>query len=273
MLLLDLGSSPDLGSISMPYLTQFKPLKLLAAVFRIDRAGRCWIVGHSASDCCWLWIVAAAKGSKRLPLSEGFWSGIAALACMLGASILVFFTVNQIGSVFRLYTFCIFPIAMLALLPFVVVRATFWETRWVRPLTGLALGALCLAAVPAAVRQIPPQQRSAYSSFAAGMLGIEAAYAAQNAAWDAGLAIMKVVGPDVPVWSSQLARYCMAPGCNFQTFFSYSMGPDWHVIMFDDPSPPRTREGGLKSLCGRHQRAILRPAALLAIIRAGPHPG
>jgi len=240
MLLLDLGSSPDLGSISMPYLTQFKPLKLLAAVFRIDRAGPVfglWGIPFLIVVGCGL--VLLRRGAKRLPLSEGFWSGMAALACMLGASILVFFTVNQIGSVFRLYTFCIFPIVMLALLPFVVVRATFWETRWVRPLTGLALGALCLAAVPAAVRQIPPQQRSAYSSFAAGMLGIEAAYAAQNAAWDAGLAIMKVVGPDVPVWSSQLARYCMAPGCNFQTFFSYSMGPDWHVIMFDDPSHAR----------------------------------
>ena len=236
MLLLDLGSSPDLGSISMPYLTQFKLLKLLAAVFRIDRAGPVfglWGIPFLVVVGCGL--VLLRTGAKRLPLSEGFWSGIAALACMLGASILVFFTVNQIGSVFRLYTFCIFPVVMFALLPFVVVRSTFWQTRWVRPITGLALGAICIAAVPAAVRQIPPQQRSAYSSFAAGVMSIGDAYAAQNAAWDEGLAIAKVVGPGVPVWSSQIARYCVVPGCNFQTFFSYSMGPDWHVIMFDDP--------------------------------------
>jgi hypothetical protein len=65
------------------------------------------------------------------------------------------------------------------------------------------------------------------------------AYADQNAAWDEGLAIVKVVGPDVPVWSSTLAHSCMAPGCDLQTFFSYSMGPDWHVIMFDDPPHAR----------------------------------
>ena len=62
----------------------------------------------------------------------------------------------------------------------------------------------------------------------------------QNAAWEEGLAIVKVVGPDVPVWSSQVSgQFCMAPGCNLQTFFSYSMGPDWHVIMFDDPTHAR----------------------------------
>jgi hypothetical protein len=240
MLLLDLGSSPDLGSISMPYLTQFKLLKLLAAVFRIDRAGPVfglWGIPFLIVVGCGFFLLRSGK--KRLPLSERFWSGIATLTCMLGAATLVFFTVNQIGSVFRLYTFCIFPVVMVALLPFVVLRSTFWETRWVRPVTGLALGAVCIVAVPTAVRQIPQQQRSAFSSFAAGVSSIKDAYAAQNAAWEEGLAIVKVVGPDVPVWSSQLAKYCMAPGCNLQTFFSYSMGPDWHVIMFDDPTHAR----------------------------------
>jgi hypothetical protein len=241
MLLLDLGSSPDLGSIAMPNLTQFKFLSLIAAVFRFDRAAPVfglWGIPFLIVVGCGLFLFRS--GIKRLPLSEEFWSGIGTLTCMLGASILVFFTVNQIGSLFRLYTFCIFPVVMVALLPFIVVRSVFWETRWVRAVTGLALGAICIAAVPAAVRQIPPQQRSAYSSFAAGASNMKDAYADQNAAWEDGLAIVKVVGPDVPVWSSQVTgQYCVAPGCNLQTFFSYSMGPDWHVIVFDDPAHAR----------------------------------
>jgi hypothetical protein len=125
-------------------------------------------------------------------------------------------------------------------LPFVVVRSVFGEARWVRAVTGLALGAISIAAVPAAVKQIPPQQRSAYSSFAVGLSSMKDAYADQNAVWEEGLAIVKVVGPDVPVWSSQVTgQFCVAPGCNFQTFFSYSMGPDWHIIMFDDPAHAR----------------------------------
>jgi hypothetical protein len=241
MLLLDLGTPADFGSIAMPNLTQFKPLKLLVAVFKIDRAGPVfglWGIPFLIVVGCGLFLLRS--GTKRLPLSEGFWSGVATLACMLGASTLVFFTVNQIGSVVRLYAFCIYPVAMIAVLPFVVVRSAFWETRWVGPVTGLALGALCVAAIPSAVRQIPPQQSSAYSSFAAGVSSMRDAFADQNAAWEEGLAIVRVVGPDVPVWSSQLGwQFCLAPGCNLQTFFSYSMGPDWHVIMFDDSSHAR----------------------------------
>jgi hypothetical protein len=241
MLLLDLSEPPDLGSIALPNLTQFKPLKLLAAVFKIDRAGPVfglWSIPLLIVVGCGLYLLRT--GAKKLPLSEGFWSGIVALACMLGASILVFFIVNQIGSVFRLYAFCIYPVVMIAVLPFLVVRSAFWETRWVGPVTGLALGAVCIAAVPSAVRQIPPQQRSAYSSFATGASSMKDAYADQNAAWEEGLAIVSVLGPDVPVWSSELGRqFCMAPGCNLQTFFSYSMGPDWHVIMFDDATHAR----------------------------------
>src|SRR5579864_8189573 len=254
MLLLDLGSSPDLGSISMPYLTQFKPLKLLAAVFRIDRADPVfglWGIPFLIVVGCGLFLLRS--GRKRLPLSEGFWSGIATLTCMLAAATLVFFTVNQIGSVFRLYAFCIFPVVMVALLPFVVLRSTFLETRWVGPVTGLALGAVCIAAVPSAVRQIPPQQRSAYSFFAAGVSSMRDAYADQNAAWEEGLAIVRIVGPDVPVWSSQVGwQFCVAPGCNLQTFFSYSMGPDWHVIMFDDP----TRARAALEKAGLHHFAV-----------------
>jgi hypothetical protein len=237
MLLLDLGSSPDLGSIVMPNLTQFKFLSLLAAVFRFDRAGPVfglWGIPFLTVVGCGLFLLRS--GTKKLPLSESFWSAIATLMCMLGASILVFFTVNQIGSLFRLYTFCIFPVVMLALLPFIVVRSVFWKTRWVRAVTGLALGAVCVAAVPATLKQIPQQQRSAYSSFATGVRSMKDAYADQNAVWEEGLAIVKNVGPNVPVWSSQVTgQYCVAPGCNLQTFFSYSMGSDWHVIMFDDP--------------------------------------
>jgi hypothetical protein len=225
----------------MPNLTQFKFLSLLAAVFRFERAGPVfglWGIPFLSVVGCGLFLLRS--GTKKLPLSESFWSAIATLMCMLGASILVFFTVNQIGSLFRLYTFCIFPVVMVALLPFIVMRSVFWETRWVRAVTGLALGAVCVAAVPATMRQIPQQQRSAHSSFAMGMRSMKDAYADQNAVWEEGLAIVKIVGPDVPVWSSQVTgQYCVAPGCNLQTFFSYSMGSDWHVIMFDDPTHAR----------------------------------
>ncbi len=241
MLLLDLGSSPDLGSIAMPNLSQFKLVSLLSAVFRIDRAApvfALWAVPFLIVAASGLLLLRS--GASRLPLPGGLRSSTAALTCMFVASVLVFFSVNQIGSIFRLYTFCIFPVVIFALLPFVVVRSAFREAGWARAVTGLALGAISIAAVPSAVKQIPPQQRSAYSSFAVGLSSMKDAYAGQNAVWEEGLAIVKVAGPDVAVWSSQITgQFCVAPGCNFETFFSYSMGPDWHVIMFDDPAHAR----------------------------------
>ena len=73
--------------------------------------------------------------------------------------------------------------------------------------------------------------------FLLGRASIAEVYASQNAVWPAALKMSSIVPPGSPIWISQVGwHFCIAPSCNLQSFFSFSMGKEWATIMFDAPA-------------------------------------
>jgi len=238
MLLLSLGSSTNLGSISPPDLQQFPFVTLLAAVFRIDRAlplARPW--GLPLAVALGAAVFATVRSSRPTGW-RALVSASAAPVLILTAAVATFFVVNQIGSLYRIYMFCMFPVIVLASLPFAIARMTaggFWHIA-----VGLVVAAELLYAVPHEIGNIPADTRHLEEAFALGRASIADALASQNAVWPPALEMSEVAGDKVPIWTSDVGfHFCVAPACDFESFFSFSMGPDWATIMFEPPDVAR----------------------------------
>lgn len=231
MLLLDLGSSRDLGSIALPNLHQFPFLSLFSAVFRLDRAR--FLIGpwgSTALVALALAIFGALNNGSDARLGKAMRGGVV-LLLMLAAAIATFFSVNQIGSLYRVYMFCMFPVVALASLPFALARLTV--SRRLRTLIGLFLTAQLLIYLPIEINNIPPEMSKPEEQFALAKMNMAGAFAGQNAVWPAALEMSKIAGEGKAIWSSNVGyHFCIAPQCNFETFFSFSMGKEWATIMF-----------------------------------------
>jgi hypothetical protein len=94
---------------------------------------------------------------------------------------------------------------------------------------------------------VPPPDLEERLKFASGSISVADAYSTQNALWAPGMEARRLAGPQTKIWSSQITeQFCMAPNCDLETFFSYSMGKDWAAIMFEPADVARTalqREG------------------------------
>jgi hypothetical protein len=234
LLLLDLGSSPDLGSFSPPDLSQFRTLPLLAAVFRLDRLSPfLWPFGIPFIAALFLASTMLCKKAAARQYLLASHAGIC--GAMLGSAVLAFFGVNQIGSLFRVYMFNMFPIIALGALPFALARA--FASQGIRTAIGLLLACLALLAPVSEIDKIPRDERKLAWEFLIGNASIADAYTPQKAVWPAALEMSAVTEPGAPIWISQVGwQFCVAPTCNLQSFFSFSMGRDWATIMFDSPS-------------------------------------
>jgi hypothetical protein len=234
MLLLDLGSSPDLGSLSPPDLNQFPPFTLLAAIFRLDRLSPyLWPFGIPliAALSMTVWALRARPQARQYLLASH--AGIC--GAMLASAFLLFFSVNQIGSLFRLYMFTIFPVVTLASIPFAISR--LFAAQGARTAIGLLVAGLVFFAPFSEISKTPPDQRKLALRYLVGDADMAEVYASQNAVWPAALEMSAVAEPGAPIWLSQVGwHFCVAPACNTQSFFSFSMGKQWPAIMFDSPS-------------------------------------
>jgi hypothetical protein len=77
--------------------------------------------------------------------------------------------------------------------------------------------------------------RAYLDEFATGELSLANANFLSNALWPPLLAMARVA-PGKPMWNSAIGPFCAAPECNFETFFSFSMGPHWHTIVLGTPA-------------------------------------
>jgi hypothetical protein len=234
MLLLALGSSPDLGSVSPPDLTQFPVQPLLVAIFRLDRLAPFLLpFGLPLIAAVAMSALLLRKVPEARRLFTASYAGICAAVVLAGA--LMFLSVNQVGSLFRLYMFMMFPIVALAALPFAIWRS--FTTGLVRTGVGLLLAGLAALAPVLEVLKIPAAERELAGRFLIGRASISEAYASQRAVWPAALEMSAKVPRNAPIWISQVGwQFCIAPPCNLQSFFSFSMGPQWAAIMFDTPA-------------------------------------
>jgi hypothetical protein len=126
-----------------------------------------------------------------------------------------------------------FPVIALASLPFAVARAAMAG----RVAAGIAIVVTIqlLVAVPREIALVPNQ--SLVEGFALGQRSIADAIVSGGALWPQGLSMSRAAGAGTPIWRSDVTGgYCAAPECNFETFFSFSMGPEWATIMFGSPT-------------------------------------
>jgi hypothetical protein len=233
MLLLELGSSPTLGELRPPDLTIFPLGKLLLAVFRVDRLLP-YLFGLFAASAIFLWI-RSTGAAQRLTKPRKLKPGAIVLIAMLAAATLAALSVSQIGSLYRTYMFCIFPMVALGAMPFAQARMAMQNLgARERAIAAIAIGGLSLLAVFFWSAKAPRVEWQHRLRFSIGSATIADAYAAQNAMWAPGIEIRKLLGSQVRIWSSQITgQFCMAPDCNLETFFSYSLGREWAAIMFE----------------------------------------
>lgn len=233
MLLLQLGSSPDMGALRLSDVHSL-PSQILFTVLRFDRAAP-FMGPLDATFIIVLALAAFALLRRKHPIGATV-SAALVLLVMLAASGLALYANNQIQSMFRLYMFCMFPIIALAALPFAVARTALG-----------ARGAAAIAIILAAQLLFDAQHqiasvpnRDLIQSFAAGRVNVADVFLGDHALWSQGLSMSRVAGAGTPIWNSQLGIYCAAPECNFETFFSFSMGPQWATIMFEPPDVARS---------------------------------
>lgn len=228
MLLLQLGSSQQMGSLTLPDLHAFPLLTLFGVVLRLDRAAP-FMGPWGVTFVIVLGIAALALVRRTAPKPGTLLSAAVALLLMLGTASLAFFANNQVASLYRLYMFCMFPVIALAALPFATARAAL-NGRGAAALA-VVLAVQLLFAVPREIGKV--QVQDLVQRFSAGQVSLARALASEGALWPQGLAMSRAAGAGTPIWNSQIGYYCAAPECNFETFFSFSMGPEWATIMFE----------------------------------------
>jgi hypothetical protein len=172
--------------------------------------------------------------AQRLTKPGKLKTGVTMLIVMLAAAMLAVLSVSQIGSLYRAYMVCIFPVVALGAMPFAQARMAIQNVgAREKAITALVVGGLSVLAVFFWSAKAPRVEWQHRLRFAIGGT-VADAYAAQNAMWAPGVKIRKLLGPQVRVWSSQITgQLCMAPDCKLETFFSYSLGKDWAAIMFE----------------------------------------
>lgn len=229
MMMLQLGSNSEMGTLTAPALGQSTP-GLLYQILHVDRAAP--FVGplgitFAAAVVFAAWALIAGKAPRR----SATLAALAVLAVMVlaaGAAALV--TLSQYVSIYRLYMFCMLPIVALAALPFAVARKALGGIGAV--LIGLVVTAQVVLALPGA--RTPEGYRKVVDAFALARLSIANADFLDNALSPPKLAMARAAH-GAPIWDSEIGQYCAAPECRFETFFSFSMGPDWHTIAFGTP--------------------------------------
>jgi hypothetical protein len=76
--------------------------------------------------------------------------------------------------------------------------------------------------------------------FALGRTGLADAYAYRQAVYPPAVAASRAAGGGARVYTFNLNNYCMAPGCEQESFVSFALHQDWHEVMFGPA--PRARE-------------------------------
>jgi hypothetical protein len=230
MMMLQLGSSAQMGTITAPYLGQGS-LHVLYQVLHFDRAAP--FMGPAGATFALVVAISVYAIFRGSVLRRGaLLSALAILSVMLAASALAALaTLSQFVSIFRLYMFCMLPVIALAALPFAIARAAL-------PRLGAAvIGAIVAVQVLVGINAATATSfsyRDLVGRFLIGQVSIANADFQSNALYPPKLA-MAIAAGGKPIWDSQIRNYCAAPECRFESFFSFSLGPNWHTIAFGSP--------------------------------------
>lgn len=230
-LLAILGSSADYGAVSTSQL--ITPLPTLMAALRLNKILPYFaLYGVPFLLACGVAIDILRHKAGAMPRSLG--SGLFALGAMLAISLALFFCINQMHSLFRVYAFCVYPVTLLGIAPFALARPELETHRKLRALFACLLALLGVLAVQGEISAVPNTYTRQTLDFFYGEKTVAQAIDEQR----------QLIRPNICPYVQNGSRLWLfntwgpvytAPGCRLQTFYSYSMGPDWAAIVFDTP--------------------------------------
>ena len=236
-LVLELGSSPDMGGLSPPDFHHFRVGKLITAMFRL-RTLRYYLAMMGVP----LIVVTLVLGRMLLarrrlpPVSPAFWEGLGVMLAIMAASGTAFMMLNQVISMYRFMIFMGFVVLSIPALVFFLVRRLAFDKPQVRAV--VAIAAMCVAggAIHRQIRDVGDSELHHQVAFTLGLSTVADDYKAFAAHWAPGKAICEHRPKDAPIYYFTVVdEHFMAPHCLFQTFFSYSMGTGWDKVMFETP--------------------------------------
>jgi len=226
-LLLELGSSPDISTLGASHPSA---LLSMALILRLDL-----LLPFAIPIFLCIVLIGVAIGyGRKLILSPALLHGLLSLVAILLAAGAVFLCVKQFDSTFRLYVFCIYPIMMLvAILAALVLQAYSGKPYWPKIIAGGMVIIALIAFLPPLHQNRKHKKR--WEAFDRGATTIAEVFSTEGFLWQPGIGACEHVPPGENIWSSQVTNEIFeSPYCRFETFFSYSMGPDWGRILFEN---------------------------------------
>lgn len=220
MVLLELGSSPNMGAIH--------PIEVNdLARYWIDTL-RLWkLVGLCGHPVVLLGLFAGfVWRSRSAPALQESRRVATCIGALIATAILLSFAANQPGSMSRFYVF-LFPLM-------IVLTVLSWKaTLGLLPAQarGLPFLLACLTLFLGRAAT-PPRNAELYRKFAMGRLSCEEAHLSQGA-WPEARTLAELPNPPRRVWRLSLLNANLAPSPRSLGMFSYALGNEWHVAIFE----------------------------------------
>ena len=274
MVLLGLGSSPSLGEFSQFNAETLSKLKVIPVIFRLDRIQQVlffisvlWAIilatiapndfrSLTPKKSTYLGDIKIFFGKINKKINNenheddhkmyknNTMNSIYIILKLVGVFLLssvmvMLLVINQLVSLYRLYVFVFLFVIILTVIGYLFTLDCLFFNIFVRKnksriisFFAIFISIICLFNY---ISEIPLDYLNNRLNFALGNTSIANAYQTQKASWEPGIEARKIVGSSEKIWSSQVTgKYCMSPGCHLETFFSYSMGKDWHKIVLED---------------------------------------
>jgi hypothetical protein len=234
-LVLELGSSPDMGGLSMPDFHQYQVTNLIIAIFRL-RDLRLYFALSGVPVIVVTLIIVWMLRSRCLQVPPAFWEGLGVMLAILAASVAAFLMLNQVVSMYRFMIFMVFVVLTIPAMAFFLARRLALGTCYLS--AAVAVAAMCVAgqAIDKQIRHVKSNELHDQVTFMLGLSTLADDYKAYTAHWAPGKAMCEHRPADAPIWYFTVVdEHFMAPHCLFQGFFSYSMGTAWHKVMFEPP--------------------------------------
>lgn len=224
LLVCDLGSSPQLSKIAIPDLPRLLDTVRILRLHELNAYAALGYLPILAAALLAFWQLYA----KHREHSARVTPMICMIALLVSAGVASLF-IRQDISLVRAYIFCAFAVAILGAFPFGLVRHLNAHRFVLHCSTGIFMTVLCILAILQALDSIPNRHLRDMARLATGKLTMGTLYTRDYPHWPDYAEACRHLPPHTRVWTS---RYMPTPGCRAENFFYFSMGTQWHTVLF-----------------------------------------
>jgi len=237
MVLLEQGSLPSMGDFTSVDLSGTTVIEYYWRLLRLFAAANFFPWRIIFLSLAAIISIQLLRGRRT---SIGFWNAAAPIGGLLITALLLTRIVNQPVSTYRYYSFLLFYVVAGAVLTWCWSFQLLPSRRLVGA-TGYILPCLIGFII---LRQswysMPSSERHHIARFATCRLSLAEGYQThQNGVTMSIVDMRDHMPPGARLYGFNCNNYCMAPGCDYESFVSYSLGKNWHVIMFEPANVAR----------------------------------